>query len=238
MANQPVLVSQGAGAPQAAHCELSFQPSDQSWKGQCGPIFRNTEVTPLTACKVTSLPGGAGRSGATPVLMLVGGVSTQYGTWDLEFEFYGRDGAVRTPAAWRPVKVSSGLAETTLKFNVVEESEVEPNDLDRRIIERAAGILASEAMWDRADDRVCAPEDKTWSIYCAIHRASVDVTGGFHHRRPCLQIARTILYERVAEARKNGRKYPHILANYNNDPATRFADVRSLFSEIVARTQR
>jgi hypothetical protein len=133
IANQPVLASQGASAAQAAHCELSFQASDQSWKGQCGPIFGNEQVTPLTARKVTSLPGGSGRSGATPTLMLVGEVSTQYGTWDLEFEFYGRDGAIRTPAAWRPVNLTNGLTETTLRFRVAEESEVDSNNLDRRI---------------------------------------------------------------------------------------------------------
>src|SRR5688572_20007115 len=84
----------------------------------------------------------------------------------------------------------------------------------------------------------CAHEDKTWSIYCAFHRASVDVSGGFHHRRPTLQIARAILYERVAEERKKGRKYPHILADYNNDPTTRFADVQSLFGDVATRMKR
>jgi hypothetical protein len=53
-----------------------------------------------------------------------------------------------------------------------------------------------------------------------------------------MQMARAILYERVAEQRKKGRKYPHVMADYNNDPATRFADVQSLFSDVEARMKR
>jgi hypothetical protein len=62
----------------------------------------------------------------------------------------------------------------------------------------------------------------------------VEASGGFHNRRPCLQIARAILYERVDEERKKGRKYPHVMADYNNDPMTQFTDVRSLFTEVAA----
>jgi hypothetical protein len=170
--------------------------------------------------------------------MLVAELPTQWGTWNLELEFHGKHGVIRTPAGWRAVIMISEFGETTLRFGVNEEIEANPTDLDRRIVARAAEILATEAVWDRADDRTCSPEDTTWSIYCALQRASVEVTGGFHHRRPCLQIARAILYERVAEERKKGRKYPHVLADYNNDPTTRLADVQSLFTDIAARMKR
>ena len=219
-------------------CELSFQAADQSWKGVCGPVFGNQGPATITGRTVESLPGGAGRGDATPSLMLVATMPTRWGTWNLELELHGTDGIVRTPARWRPLSVIGESHDAILRLRIAEDIEVEPTELDRRIVQRASEILSTEAAWDRADDRACAPEDRTWSIYCAFQRASVEVSGGFHHRRPCLQVARAILYERVAEERRKGRKYPHVMADYNNDPATQFADVQSLFDAVAARMKR
>ena len=231
-----VPAQQTVSHPPAGQCELSLQQVDQSWKGVCGPLFSNKELTTLTARKVTSLPGGAGRANAVAGLMLMAKLSGRPETADLELEFYGREGVIRSQVGWRVVTVTSESA-TTLWFHVAG-SEPEPTDLDRRILERATEILASEAVWDRADDRTCAPDDKTWSLYCALHRASLELTGGFHHRRPIFQSVRQILYERVAEERKNGRKYPHIMMDYNNDPAVRLSDVQSVFAEAAGRIKR
>lgn len=60
--------------------------------------------------------------------------------------------------------------------------------------------------------------------------ATTEVTGGFHHRRPALEVIREIVAERTA-----GRQYHHRLMDYSNDPATSFADVRSLSREALAR---
>jgi hypothetical protein len=238
ISEQPARALQAAGAVPPGVCEISLQAADQSWKGVCGPVFGNKEPATLTGRTVKSLPGGAGRGDATPSLMLVAELPTQWGTWSLELEFYGKDGVIRSPAPWRPLTLTGESRDAALRFRIDEDIEVEPSDLDRRIVQRAREILATESVWDKADDRACAPEDKTWSIYCAFHRASIDVSGGFHHRRPSLQIARAILYERVAEERKKGRKYPHIMADYNNDATTRFADVQSLFGDVASRMKR
>ena len=238
MTNQPLGARQiGAAAPPAV-CEMSRQSDDQSWRGVCRPVFSNKEAATITGRIVKSLPGGVGRTDTSAALMLVAELPTQWGTWPLELELFGKNGVMRTPAAWRPVTLIGEPGAATLRFAIAEDAEVEPTDVDRRIVERAGEILATEDVWDRADDRTCAPEDKTWSIYCALHRASLEVSGGFHHRRPCLQIARAIVYERVAEERKKGRKYPHVLADYNNDPTTRLSDVRSLFDDAAARMKR
>jgi hypothetical protein len=168
--------------------------------------------------------------------MLVAKLTGRPETCNLELEFYGNDGVVRSQVGWRVVTVMH-QSDTTLQFRVAD-TEAQPTDLDRLVVERAAEILASEAVWDRADDRQCAPDDKTWSVYCALHRASLELTGGFHHRRPGLQIVRQLLYEPVAEERKKGRKYPHIMMDYNNDPAVRLSDVQSVFAEAAGRMKR
>ena len=55
------------------------------------------------------------------------------------------------------------------------DREAPPTDLDLRIIRRASEILEMPANWDRADDRVCEAEDTTFSLYCSLHRASMDL---------------------------------------------------------------
>jgi hypothetical protein len=232
---QAVTARPVVGDPPAALCRLSLQPVDQSWKGVCGPVFSNDEPTTLTARTVASLPGGSG-GGTAPTLMLVAKLTGHPETSDLELEFHGEVGVIRSQVGWRSVTVVSQSA-ATLQFRIAD-TEPQPTDLDRKILERAAEILGTDAVWDRADDRKCEPDDKTWSLFCALHHASLELTAGFHHRRPCLQIVRQILYERVAEERKKGRKYPHIMMDYNNDPAVRLADIQNVLAEAAARMKR
>ena len=58
-------------------------------------------------------------------------------------------------------------------------------------------------------------------------------SGGFHHRRPALQIVR-----RLVDARSVGRDYRHRLRDYNNDPRTSLADIQALFDEAIADAER
>ena len=83
----------------------------------------------------------------------------------------------------------------------------------------------------RRNNRKCPAGATTWSIYCALEQASIEVTGGFHHRRPALELVREIVDDRT----KAKTDYNHRLMDYNNDPSTHLADVRSLFAEALAR---
>src|SRR5208282_1436271 len=136
-----------------------------------------------------------------------------------------------TYAGWYPVS-GYALGDSMLRFQVDTAREVPPNGLDREIVQHAAAIITSDAVWNRADNRKCAPTATTWSIYCAEQRATIEVTGGFHHRRPALELVRQIV-----EERSKGKSYTHRLIDYNNYPTTRLEDVRSLFAEAIARIQ-
>jgi len=161
----------------------------------------------------------------------------KHGTSDLEenfdaveIEIYpGGAGVIRTYAGWFPV---SGFAEqdSILQFQINTAQEVPPNELDREILQHAAAIITSDAVWNRADNRKCPPTATTWSIYCAEERASIEVTGGFHHRRPAMELVRQIVDERTKR-----KTYQHRLMGYNNDSTTRLEDVRSLFAEAMSR---
>jgi hypothetical protein len=149
---------------------------------------------------------------------------------DVEIEIYaGGTGVIRTYNGWFPVSGFTGQ-DSRVQFQIDTTQEVPANALDRQILQHAAAIIASDAVWNRADNRKCAPTATTWSIYCAEEQASVDVTGGFHHRRPALELVRQIVDER-----SQGKSYNHRLMDYNNDPSTHLEDVRSLFAEAISR---
>jgi len=149
---------------------------------------------------------------------------------DVEIEIYG-DGAgvVRTEYGWFPVSHFTAVGGSiAFRFDVTHE--VPPNAVDREILQRAARIISSNAAWNRADDRTCPATATTWSIYCAVERAQLDLLGAFHHRRPAGELLREIV-----DARTKGRPYHHRMMDYNNDPTTQLSDVKSLFSEAIAR---
>jgi hypothetical protein len=92
-------------------------------------------------------------------------------------------------------------------------------------LQRAKRILDSPAKWNRADTRVCPKEAKTYSLYCALEKATDEVTGNFQQRSAAMQEARFVIDE-IASNRKN---YEHRLKDYNNDPSTTFADIQKVF---------
>jgi hypothetical protein len=149
---------------------------------------------------------------------------------DVEIEIYaGGTGVIRTYNGWFPVTHFAADG-STLRFRIDTLKEIPAGTLDREILERAAKIIASDSVWNRADNRKCPATATTWSIYCAVEKAEIEVTGGFHHRRPAGELVREIVDERA----KN-RNYSHRMMDYNNDPTTTLADVRRLFAEALAR---
>jgi hypothetical protein len=85
----------------------------------------------------------------------------------------------------------------------------------------AQGVLDLPAKWNHRDTRVCKTEARTFSLYCALERASEKVTGHFEHRAAALQETRFVIDEIAAD-----RNYEHRLMGYNSDPRSRFKDIR------------
>lgn len=114
-----------------------------------------------------------------------------------------------------------------------DDSEVRPpvTKADLQIVKRARKILDSPAKWNRADNRVCPADAKTFSLYCALEKATDEVTGNFEHRGAAMQEARFVIDE-IAPNRNN---YQHRLMGYNNDPTTTFADIQKVFRLLEAR---
>ncbi len=106
-----------------------------------------------------------------------------------------------------------------------DDFEVRPpvTAVDLRIVQRARKILDSPGKWNRADTRVCPEGAATFSLYCALEKATKEVTGGFEHRGATMQEARFAIEQLVPDW---GRRYRHRLMDYNNDAKTTFADIQ------------
>jgi hypothetical protein len=101
---------------------------------------------------------------------------------------------------------------------------------DVAILQRADEILSSAAVWNRRDTRICNQDDRTWSLFCALEKASLFVLGEYRHREVALQEVRFA----VEEASK-GAQFEHRLMEYNNLPTTTFDDIKQV---LAVATQR
>jgi hypothetical protein len=117
-----------------------------------------------------------------------------------------------------------------------DDSNVRPpvTKADVKIVQRAREILSSPSKWNRADTRVCPPEAKTFSLYCALEKATNEVSGNFKHRGAAMQEARFVIDE-IAPKAKN---YDHRLMGYNNDATTTVADIHKVFELLEERVAK
>jgi hypothetical protein len=120
------------------------------------------------------------------------------------------------------------------KFSGPSDANPPVSEGDVRIVQRAREILDSPAKWNRADNRRCPASQKTYSLYCALEKATQEISKKFEHRGAAMQQARFVIDEVLAK----GNHYEHRLMDYNNDPKTTFADVQRFFTLLEERIQK
>ncbi len=132
--------------------------------------------------------------------------------------------------------ILSALALSAQDSKLSGPSDAKPpvSEGDIRIVRRAREILNSPAKWNRADNRECPATQSTYSLYCALEKATQEVSKNFEHRGAAMQEARFAIDEVLAK----GNHYEHRLKDYNNDPKTTFADVQRFFTLIEERIQK
>jgi hypothetical protein len=211
-------------------CSLSLEAG--VWNGPCAGLIEDADAQ-IVLHAADAIVSGAWRRDAKPESVWSGTVATsEYPKTPVEVEIYNdADGVMRTVFGWFPVSHFS-KATGAIRFDVDPSREVAPSSVDREIIGRASRILSTSSAWNRADNRKCPEGAATWSIYCAMEKATIEVSGAFHHRRPALEVVR-----RIVDERTRGRPYEHRLMDYNNDPTTRLSDVRSLFEQAMRRIE-
>jgi hypothetical protein len=137
------------------------------------------------------------------------------------------------PAALLMLAVAFQAQTPSDKAAARDDSDARPpvTKADVRIVERAREILSSPAKWNRADNRVCPAAAKIFSLYCALEKATDEVSGHFEHRGAAMQEARFV----IEDVAPNWKEYQHRLMDYNNDPRTTFADVQKVFRLLEER---
>jgi hypothetical protein len=139
------------------------------------------------------------------------------------------------------ISVAALIVAATLRAQAPLNNSSAPDDPDARppvtrddvrIVQRARQILNSQEKWNRADNRVCPAEAKTFSLYCALEKATDEVSSNFKHRSAAMQEARFVIEDVAPDWEK---KYNHRLMDYNNDPKTTFADIQKVFALLEER---
>jgi hypothetical protein len=126
----------------------------------------------------------------------------------------------------------STLAAGVRAQGAADDSQVRPpvSKADIEIVKRAREILNSPAKWNRADTRDCPAGEKTFSLYCALEKATDEVSAHFEHRGAAMQEARFVIDDIAPN-----RNYEHRLMGYNNDPTTTFGDIQKVFALLETR---
>ncbi len=82
---------------------------------------------------------------------------------------------------------------------------------DVKIISKAIELLNYNDAWDKQDDRHCTSPSEKLSLYCALKKASLDVSGDFHHESAVMEAVRDSIIKLQPT-----QKYQHLLMDYNN----------------------
>jgi len=108
-----------------------------------------------------------------------------------------------------------------------EKRDVKVTAVDLEILLKADALLKDESVWKSDADRICNDPIKL-SLYCALKKASVEVSGEYIHRQPALQEVRFVIRDDY-----RNRWKVHRLADFNANPATSFDDVKSVIAKAI-----
>jgi hypothetical protein len=99
---------------------------------------------------------------------------------------------MKTDVAWLLLE-NAVVQDLDLDFWFEFDKDAPPTVDDLEIIEGAMGILNHEIVWDRSANRRCRSGTTTWTLYCALRDATVEVTGEFHEYQPAMVITRAVI---------------------------------------------
>lgn len=122
-------------------------------------------------------------------------------------------------------------AELSFWFRFDEDAPPTVQDLE--ILERTEAILRDESVWDRSANRRCGSAATTWTLYCALRDATVQVTGEFHDRQPALTIMRAVIQDVFREM-----SFEQPLVDYNTYDDAILVEMHRLLGSAMNRVRR
>ncbi len=96
-----------------------------------------------------------------------------------------------------------------------------PNEIEIKIIDYAMKLLSSKNNWNRNGNRICESID-SFSIFCALYKASIEVDGEYRHLRPSVREVREVIKSR------HPKRYEHVLVDFNNANETTLKEVQEV----------
>jgi hypothetical protein len=133
---------------------------------------------------------------------------------------------------WLETRVGGRLARHDARAVREDDPQANPpaSKADLAIAREARRLLATPAAWNDRDTRDCPADAHTFSFFCGLVEASDRVTANLEMRGATMQEARF-----VVDSLANGRKFPHRLMDFNNDPATGFSGVQEALRLLESR---
>jgi hypothetical protein len=138
----------------------------------------------------------------------------------------------RTPFGWFAVdKFEQSSSALSISMNA--DHQVRPTQSDIAIIARAIQLLPNEAQWNKNDNRQCPTGQPKLSLFCALQKATTEISGGIHYRQPALQAVREVLNTVDAKRIKT-----HRIMDYNNHPDTTLAEIHLVLKNAETALRR
>ena len=102
------------------------------------------------------------------------------------------------------------------------------DSLDLKIVQKADAILSDSSKWNKADDRQCEDDinNVRYSLFCALHKASIDITGEYIPRRPGVEMVK-LSVNKYGQRRAVTDK----IIEWNNHSDTTFEELKKVLKE-------
>ena len=113
-----------------------------------------------------------------------------------------------------------------------EKRDIEVTQTDLEILIRANELLNSEELWNRNSIRTCRKDHKELSLFCALMRASRQITGKYEHRRAAIQEVRFVIDDQYRT-----RWSKHRLADFNGNADTSFEDIKKVIEVAISKVK-
>ncbi len=216
--------------PITVRCELKL--ADAEYAGTCEIPCRVNQLlididgpTPNRTCADPPRRVNATLKKTARVNHWLGGMQGKEPEDPTRFElllFADGKGVAKLPYGWFALQ-SMTINGGAMTLTVAAEKTLPPTQDDARIIQRALALLPDDSAWNKADNRQCPAAQPKLSVFCALIRATEEISGGYHYRQPAMQAVREVVNE-VGGSRVG----KHRLMDYNNHPDTTLAEIHGL----------
>ena len=102
---------------------------------------------------------------------------------------------------------------------------------DLKILQRAKEMLSDKSKWNSNDNGICNAEDTSWSLYCALHKASLEILGEFQQHRVALMEVHGIIHELMKSEDSENR-----LMDFNN--SKEFGDIHKVLDDAIEQLRK